>query len=42
MSKWILLVVVCVFCGCASHRTKITVTRVDGQPAVSIEFEDRK
>ncbi len=39
MAKWILLLLVC--CGCASQRVRVTVTRVHGEPSVSIEFEEK-
>lgn len=39
MAKWILLGVL--FCGCAGQKVRVTVTRVHGEPAVSIEFEER-
>lgn len=35
----LLLLGLCI--GCASQRTRITVTRVHGEPSISIEFEDR-
>jgi len=38
MFKWILIAMVGL-CGCASQRTRITVTRAHGEPSVSIEFE---
>lgn len=40
MTKWILLLLVCCF-GCASQRVRVTVTRVHGEPAISVEFEDK-
>jgi hypothetical protein len=44
MAKWSLLLLVCLCCGCASQRTRITLTRVGGQPSISIELmiEQRK
>lgn len=39
--KWIVLLLFLACCGCATQRTKITLTRIDGQPALSIEFEER-
>lgn len=41
MKKWILVFVVAMF-GCASHRTRVTVSMVRGEPSVSVEFEDRE
>lgn len=40
MAKWI-LVGMLLFCGCASHRVRVTVARVHGEPSVSIEFEEK-
>lgn len=43
MAKWILLLVVCLCIGCASQRTKITVTRgFNGEPSISIEFQEKE
>jgi hypothetical protein len=41
MAKWMLLIIVGL-CGCAGQRTRVTLTRVQGEPAISIEFEDAK
>jgi hypothetical protein len=41
MWKWIAICVVLVVCGCAGHRTRITIKMVHGEPSVSIEFEDK-
>lgn len=41
MAKWILLVL-CLCCGCAGHRTRVTLTRIDGEPAISFEIEESK
>jgi hypothetical protein len=41
MAKWMLLIIVGL-CGCAGQRTRVTFTRVQGEPAISIEFEDAK
>jgi hypothetical protein len=41
MSKRILIAMFVLFCGCASQRVRVTVTRVHGEPAVSIEFEKK-
>ena len=41
MAKWILAGML-LFCGCASQRVRVTVTRVHGEPAVSIEFEEKE
>lgn len=41
MAKWILLFVIGSCIGCASQRVRVTVTRVHGEPSVSIEFEDK-
>ncbi len=39
MAKWILLLLLCI--GCASQRVRVTVTRLNGEPAFSIEFEEK-
>lgn len=39
MAKWILLLALCG--GCAGQRVRVTVTRVGGQPAISVEIEER-
>jgi hypothetical protein len=41
MAKWMLLIIVGLG-GCAGQRTRVTLTRVHGEPAISIEFEDAK
>ena len=41
MAKWILFVVIGSCIGCASQRVRVTVTRVGGQPSVSIELEEK-
>jgi hypothetical protein len=41
MLKWILSLGIVLFCGCAGQRTRITVTRVHGEPSISIEFEEK-
>ena len=41
MAKWIFFVVIGSCIGCASQRVRVTVTRVDGEPSISIDFEDR-
>lgn len=40
MAKWILLLLVCCI-GCAGQRVRVTVTRVHGEPAISVEFEEK-
>lgn len=37
--RWIALLLV--FTGCSATRTKVTVTRVHGEPVISVEFFDR-
>lgn len=39
MKKWILVLLLC--CGCASHKAKIVITRVNGEPSISFEFEEK-
>lgn len=41
MAKWILLVVIGLCIGCASQRVRVTVTRVNGEPSISVEFEEK-
>jgi hypothetical protein len=38
--KWILLCLL--LCGCAGQRARITLTRIDGEPAISFEIEESK
>lgn len=38
MKKWILVLLLC--CGCASHKAKIVITRVNGEPSISLEFSE--
>jgi hypothetical protein len=39
--KWILLCLM-LLCGCAGQRARITLTRIDGEPAISFEIEESK
>lgn len=41
MARWILISVVCC-CGCATHKAKIVITRVHGEPAISVEIEEKE
>ena len=41
MTKWI-LVGMLLFCGCASQRVRVTVTRINGEPAISVKFEEKE
>lgn len=34
--RWIALLLICT--GCSATRTKVTVTRVHGEPVISLEF----
>jgi uncharacterized protein YcfL len=38
MKKWIFVLLLC--CGCASHKAKIVITRVNGEPSISLEFSE--
>jgi hypothetical protein len=29
-------------CGCANHRARVVITRVDGEPSISFEFEEKE
>gem|GEM_PF-4015325 len=40
MTRWILLV--CLLSGCAGYRTRVTITKIDGKPAVSFEIEESR
>lgn len=37
-----ILVVLCLCSGCAGYRTKVTLTSVNGKPAVSFEVEEAR
>jgi hypothetical protein len=39
VKKWILVVAIVLSCGCAGQRARVVVTRVNGEPSVSFEFE---
>jgi hypothetical protein len=39
--RWIALFLLVFVSGCASQRYRVTVTRVNGEPAVSLEIEER-
>lgn len=39
MSRWMLLLGLVLLSGCAGQRARVIVTRVNGEPSVSLEFE---
>lgn len=41
MTKWI-LVGMLLFSGCARQRVRVTVTRINGETAISIEFKEKE
>lgn len=42
MAKWILLLTIGLCSGCAGQQIRVTVTRVHGEPAISVEFEEKE
>lgn len=42
MTRWILVVCLCLCSGCAGYRTRVTFTTVNGKPAVSFEVEESR
>ena len=40
MAKWIVVLLLC--CGCAGKKARVTITRVNGEPAISFEIEESK
>lgn len=42
MSRLILIVGLVLLSGCAGQRARVIVTRVNGEPSVSLEFEPTK
>lgn len=40
-TQWIALFVLLFVSGCASQRYRVTVTRINGEPAVSLEIEEK-
>ena len=39
MARWILLLGLLLLSGCAGQRARVVVTRTNGEPSVSFEFE---
>lgn len=40
MARWIFVLLLC--CGCAGQKARVTITRVNGEPAISFEIEESK
>lgn len=40
--KKLVLLLVCLCSGCAGYRTRVTLTSVNGKPAVSFEVEEAR
>lgn len=39
MARWISLLGLLLLSGCAGQRAKVIVTRLNGEPSISLEFE---
>jgi len=39
MARWIVLLSLLLLSGCAGQRARVVVTRINGEPSVSFEFE---
>jgi len=42
MRQWLLLLLLLLLSGCAGQRARVTLTRVNGEPSISVEFEPKR